>query len=270
MATRSERWWASPLLWVEVFAISNLGFLTLDIYLAHSVNQFRNPAEYVPLAFSASTPLILTSGLFLRGRWPAVWRDLGYLVGWLSVLVGLAGVLFHLESRFFFERTLRSLTYSAPFAAPLAYTGIGLLVVMNRMVASETLEWGHWVLLLALGGFVGNFVFSLTDHAGNGFFDPLEWVPVVASAVAIGFMLVPLVMPVTRRYLELTGAILLLEGGVGVWGFFLHGEANLRGPSPSLLENVIHGAPPLAPLLFPNLVLLALIAIHRLRASGQT
>jgi hypothetical protein len=33
---------------------------------------------------------------------------------------------------------------------------------------------------------------------------------------------------------------------------------------------VIHGAPPLAPLLFPNLALLALIAIHRLRAEAQT
>ena len=36
----------------KLFAIANVGFLTLDIYLAHSVNQFRNPAEYIPLCFS--------------------------------------------------------------------------------------------------------------------------------------------------------------------------------------------------------------------------
>jgi hypothetical protein len=28
------------------------------------------------------------------------------------------------------------------------------------------------MLLLALGGFIGNFVFSLTDRAQNGFFKP--------------------------------------------------------------------------------------------------
>jgi hypothetical protein len=266
MATPSERWWGRPQLWVEAFAILNVGFLTLDIWLAHSVNQFRNRAEYVPLAFSASAPLVLLLGLALQGRWPAVWKDLGYLVGWIAIAIGLAGVVLHLESRFFDERTLRSLTYSAPFAAPLAYTGLGLLLVMNRMVAPDSREWAQWVLVLALGGFAGNLVFSLTDHAGNGFFDRLEWVPVGASAVAVGFLVVPLLMAVTRRYLELCAAILLLESAVGVWGFFLHGAANLRGPSPDPLENVIHGAPPMAPLLFPNLALLAGIAVYRLRA----
>jgi hypothetical protein len=264
-ATPSERWWRRPQLWVEAFAIANLGVLTLDIYLAHSVNQFRNPAEYVPLFFSAAAPLVLAFALAVHARWPAVWKDLGYLVGWIAVLVGLAGVLFHLESRFFDERTLRSLTYSAPFAAPLAYTGLGLLLVMNRMVAHDTVEWAQWVLLLALGGFVGNFVFSLTDHASNGFFDPLEWVPVVASAVAIGFMAVPLFMTVARRYLELCAGILLLECVVGVVGFFLHGAAILRGPSTSLFENIIKGAPPMAPLLFPNLAMLGVIALVQLR-----
>jgi hypothetical protein len=40
-----KNWWARPQIWVEGFAILNVGFLTLDIYLAHSVNQFRNEAE---------------------------------------------------------------------------------------------------------------------------------------------------------------------------------------------------------------------------------
>jgi hypothetical protein len=263
----SDRWWARPQLWVEAFATLNLGFLTLDIYLAHSVNQFRHRAEYVPLVFSAGAPFVLAFGLAVRRRWPAVWKDLGFLVGWLATLVGLAGVLFHLDSRFFDDHTLRSLTYSAPFAAPLAYTGLGLLLVMNRMVAPETLEWSQWVLLLSLGGFIGNFVLSLADHAANAFFSQLEWVPVVASAIAIGFLVVPLVLTVTRRYLDLCAAILLLDGAVGVWGFFLHGAANLRGPSPDQLENIIHGAPAMAPLLFPNLMLLAMIAIYGLRAQ---
>lgn len=269
MVRLNERWWARPQIWVEAFVILNVGFLTFDIYLAHSVNQFRNRAEYIPLFFSACAPLLLIFALLVRYRWPAVWKDLGYLVGWIAVVVGLTGVILHLESRFFYERTLRSLTYSAPFAAPLAYTGLGFLLIMNRMVDPETLEWAQWVLALTLGGFGGNFIFSLADHAGNGFFNLLEWVPVVASAIAIGFMAVPLFLRVARQYIDLCAAILLLEAVVGLWGFVLHAMGNLRGPSVQAFDNFIHGAPPMAPLLFPNLMVLGIIALWQLRLNSS-
>jgi hypothetical protein len=267
MDAASERWWARPQMWIEAFAILNIGFLTFDIYLAHSVNQFRNEAEYIPLLFSASAPLLLLVGLTMRYRRPAVWKWLGYVVGWAAVVVGLTGVILHLESRFFLERTLRSLTYSAPFAAPLAYAGLGFLLIMNRMVDPETREWAGWVLFMALGGFVGNFVFSLADHAGNGFFDVREWVPVMASAIAVGFLLVPLLMRVTRRYIDLCAAILLFEAGVGLWGFVLHAMANLQGPSVHAFDNFIYGAPPMAPLLFPNLMVLGIIGLWQMRGE---
>lgn len=267
MAAPGERWWVQPQLWIEAFAILNLGFLTFDIYMAHSVNQFRSRAEYIPLLFSAIAPVVLMIALVQRQRRPAVWKILGLLAGWAAILIGLTGVILHLQSHFFYERTLRSLTYSAPFAAPLAYTGLGFLLLMNRMVDPETLEWAQWVLLLTLGGFIGNFVFSLADHAENGFFYPLEWVPVVASAIAIGFLTVPLVMRVSRRFLNLCGVVLLLEAAVGGWGFGLHAAGNLRGPSVHAFDNFIYGAPPMAPLLFPNLMVLGIIALWRLRTN---
>lgn len=267
MAKASECWWVSPPILLEVFVILNLAFLTLDIYFAHSVNQFRSQPEYIPLIFSAVTPPVLVFALAVRHRWQAVWRDLGYLVAWSAVVIGLIGVILHLESHFFYERTLRSLTYSAPFAAPLAYTGLGFLLIMNRMVDPKTLEWAQWVLLLALGGFVGNFVFSLTDHAGNGFFNPLEWVPVVASSFAVGFLAVPLIMRVSRQYINVCGIILIFEAGIGLWGFMLHAEANLRGPSVHPFDNFVYGAPAMAPLLFPNLVVLGILALWQLRIS---
>ena len=121
------------------------------------------------------------------------------------------------------------------------------------------------MLLLTLGGFIGNFVFSLTDHAGNGFFNPFEWVPVVASAIAVGFLAVPLLMRISRPYIDLCAAILVLESAVGLWGFILHASGNLHGPSVHAFDNFIYGAPPIAPLLFPNLVLLGAIALWRLR-----
>ena len=203
-------------------------------------------------------------GLWLRARWIAVWKDLGYLVGWLAILIGLAGVVFHLDSAFFYERTIRSLTYSAPFAAPLAYTGLGFLLLLNRMVDSHSREWAQWVLFFTLGGFAGNFIFSLTDHAENGFFNRLEWVPVAASALGVGFLLSCLASRHERNFVGLCGAILLLEAGIGVWGFVLHAERNLAGPSVHIFSNLIYGAPPMAPLLFPNLAALGLIALWQL------
>ncbi|MCA9516160.1 MAG: hypothetical protein KC635_14545, partial [Myxococcales bacterium] len=95
-----------------------------------------------------------------------------------------------LDSAFFQRETLHDLVYTAPFIAPLAYTGLGLLLVMNRTVSADRAEWGFWVVVLALGGFVGNLVLSLADHAQNGFFNPLEWVPVVAAALCVGFLVV--------------------------------------------------------------------------------
>ncbi|HEY2411367.1 MAG TPA: hypothetical protein VGI40_03955 [Pirellulaceae bacterium] len=263
-----SRWWLDHTRWVEAFVLVNISFLALDIYLAHSVNVFRVPAEYVPLYFSIAAPFVLLIGLiadFIRPR-GSVWRDLGFLVGWLAIAIGLAGVIFHLDSRFFYERTLKSLVYAAPFAAPLAYTGLGLLLLMNRMVDAGSRDWPLWVLLLALGGFFGNFLFSLTDHAQNAFYHWTEWIPVVSSAFAVGFLCVPFLTPITQRYLWVTSGLLLLQAAVGVLGFVLHMSANLHGPAPWLWENIIFGAPPLAPLLFPNLVLLAFIGIYVLAA----
>jgi hypothetical protein len=257
------RWAHDPQLWVELFVTMNLAILAGDIYIAHSVNHFQKWQEYIPLYFSLLAPVVLGVVIGLRWVWgiQAAWRDVGYLVGWVSILVGLGGVLYHLESSFFLNRTIESLTYAAPFAAPLAYTGLGFLLLVNRMVTVRTAEWGRWVILLALGGFFGNFVLSLTDHADNGFFMRTEWIPVISSAFAASFLLVPLVTPVTRRYLDLCMLVMLGQAGVGVLGFWFHMQANLVEPGVSLWDKLVNGAPPMAPLLFPNLVGLAFIGI---------
>ncbi|HSE24812.1 MAG TPA: hypothetical protein VLB68_24335 [Pyrinomonadaceae bacterium] len=90
-----KRWFGDMRLLVEVFVLINLAFLTLDIYLAHSTNDFHRRSEYIPRYYSAVAPLLLLIGLIARERfdYSAVWRDLGYLVGWLGVLIGLTGVI---------------------------------------------------------------------------------------------------------------------------------------------------------------------------------
>lgn len=267
-------WLWEPELLLEIFVTMNLAILAGDIVLAHSVNNFRNPAEYVPLYFSADAPLLLLLGMVAGRRYKSreAWRSIGLLVGGLSVLVGLAGVVYHLESSFFRDRTLHSLTYAAPFAAPLAYAGLGFLLLLNRLVlpgdAGERRQlWARWVMLMAAGGFFGNFVLSLADHAGNGFFLKTEWIPVISSALATGFLLVPVLEKVSRRFLDWALIVMLMQAAVGVLGFLLHLEMNIKTPGTTWFERTVYGAPPMAPLLFPNLVGLALIGMAVQAAS---
>jgi hypothetical protein len=257
--------------WLEVFVLFNFVCLTGDVLLAHSENQFRNHAEYIPFWFSLVASLLLLAGLLVRPahRWPAASRSLGLLVGWGSILVGAAGVLYHLKSSFFYERTLRSLTYAAPFAAPLAYIGLGCLLLMNRMVQPKTKEWAHWVFFFTLGGFLGNFVLSISDHATNGFFHWTEWIPVFSTATAVAFLLILLLLDEGPSFQQLCAVILLLQFLVGGLGFFFHGWADLHGLSGSLFENITNGAPPFAPLLLPNLSILGLIGLFALNRPAS-
>ena len=65
-------WWGDPLAWVELFALSNIAFLAADVGLAHAVNAFAHPAEYVPVAFSLVAPAVLVAAMALGGLRPAI------------------------------------------------------------------------------------------------------------------------------------------------------------------------------------------------------
>ncbi len=191
-------------------------------------------------------------------------------VGWGSVAVGIAGALLHLDSAFFEEQTLKNLVYTAPFAAPLAYTGLGLLLLLNRMIDSRTVDWARWVVLLALGGFAGNFVLALADHAQNGFFRPSEWIGVVASAWAVSSLCAVLVVSDNRPLLRLALAVMGAQVGVGLLGFYLHAMADLRSPSASVWDRFLYGAPLFAPMLFADLAMLAALGIWGVARTQST
>src|SRR5262249_24469019 len=101
----------------------------------------------------------------------------------------------------------------------------------------------------------------LTDHAQNGFFHPAEWIPVVASACAIGCLIVPFIVDVPAAYIRLGVAVLAGEALVGLLGFGLHAFGDLREVAPTMFEKILTCAPPMAPLLFVNLSILATIAL---------
>ena len=169
--------------------------------------------------------------------------------------------MFHLNSSFFAEQTIRSLTYSAPFVAPLAYTGLGFLLLLNRMVDADRPEWGKWLVLLALGGFIGNFVLALCDHAQNGFFERVEWIPVFSAAIASGFLVTAFAVTGTRRFFGISIAVMIAQMFVGALGFYFHAAAVYNGPSTELFDNIVFVAPLLAPMLFANLALLGVFGL---------
>jgi len=264
MAPRRADWRTDHQLWIEAFVAFNLAGMALDICLAHSENHFRRSTEYIPLVFSIVSAPALSVLVALRRRWAAGWIDVGHLIGWCAIAIGIAGLVLHLDSRFFYERTLRSLTYAAPFAAPLAFTGLGLLLIANRTIDPAAIDWPRWMLLLAVGGFIGNFIFSLTDHAMNGFYNPLKWIPVVTSALAVGWLIVPVFTPVRAAYLKAGAYVVAIQAAVGLLGFALHAASILRQPAGGIVERLSGGAPLMAPLLFPNLSILALLSLWAL------
>ncbi len=262
----------SPLrVWlVEIFAFGNLAFLAVDIYLAHRVNDFAHPAEWIPIYFSAIVPLFLLPGILKRRHNDRLSRKVGFAVGVSSILVGLAGLLLHLDGSFFHAQTLKTLVYTAPFAAPLSYAGVGLLLLLNRMEPDGSPAWGPWITFLAMCGFVGNLALSLCDHAQNGFFAKSEWISVIASAFAVSFLLVAVVRQLDRQLHCACVFVMGLQILVGALGFALHAAADLHGPAESIRDNFIYGAPVFAPLLFANLAILALIGLWEMLAFKES
>lgn len=261
--------WLTPQRAIAAFVLFNLAFLAVDILLAHQVNAFARAAEWVPFAFSIAATLWLVPGVLGSGR--RIWRLGDVVVAWASIAVGVAGLLLHLQSAFFQTRTLQGLVYSAPFVAPLSYTGVGLLLLLLRSrdpaVSPNEEAFGRWVVVLALGGFVGNYALSVLDHAQNGFFHATEWIPVGSAALAIGVLVVTLMRP-ARADPRVCLAVMALQVVVGVAGFVLHNVASY-GRSAPIVDRFVYGAPAFAPLLFADIALLAALGVWATAAADM-
>ena len=264
---RKSKWFHKYAFALELFVIANLAFLALDVFIAHSVNAFAHWAEWIPFLFSIIASLLLLLALLIRSS--GLWHLGGLGVGWCAVGVGIGGLLFHLDSQFFADFTIKSLVYTAPFIAPLAFCGLGLLLIMNRKIYGESIEWGQWVVFMALGGFFGNFVLSLCDHAQNGFFKPSEWIPIFTSAIAVGFLVTVLLQPINLPFLKVCVAILIVNGLVGIFGFYLHLSVDLQSAELNMGDKLIYGPPLFAPLLFADLALLGMLGIWHLARKVQ-
>ncbi len=253
--------WTNPRWLLELFILSNIAFLALDIYLAHLSNSFHHPAEWIPVWFSVAASVVLLWGVLPAGYGGQIHQLSGRVVGYLAIALGYAGLIYHLQSSFFQEKTLRSLVYSAPFAAPLAYAGLGFLLLLNRSSVPGQ-DWRRWVLFFAAGGFAGNFFITLVDHAQNGFFEPSEWLPVYSSAMATSFLAVFLFRVHDRPLRSACWVVLGAQVVLGVLGAILHVQADLLRLDEGIRQGFVYGAPIFAPLLLADVALLGAIGLR--------
>ncbi|MAG20568.1 MAG: hypothetical protein CMF77_00140, partial [Candidatus Marinimicrobia bacterium] len=101
---------------IDIFIIVNLSFLALDIFIAHSTNEFSRSAEWIPFYFSLIAPIFL--GIESWKNWSNKQRKtqlISIVIGSISIIIGVAGLIWHLHSSFFEYYTLKSLVYTAPF-----------------------------------------------------------------------------------------------------------------------------------------------------------
>ena len=274
------KWWGDPLAWVELFALSNVAFLAADIALAHAVNAFAHPAEYVPVAFSLVAPAVLVAAMALgglragagrRGRAPAGWRaGSGWPWGGARSRSGSPACYSTSTARSSTSR--RSRTWCTPPRSPRRWPTRG-----SGSCSSSTVWWirgrstGHAGSSCShSGGFAGNFVLTLADHAQNGFFRPSEWIGVIASAWAVSSLCAVLVVYDNRPLLGLALVVMAAQVGVGMLGFYLHVMADLRSPAGPLWDRILYGAPLFAPLLFADLAMLAALALWAVARTQAT
>ena len=244
---------------LNLFCWFNLSFLAVDIIVAHSINHFEHPGEWVPFYFSVISSLILPVSFIPSEKWDSLKKAIVIITGILSVIVGIVGFYFHIQSQFLGQLSLKSLVYTAPLIAPLSYAGVGFLLLFNQL---EMFNWSKMVLSLAAAGFFGNFILALCDHEQNGFFNAGEWIPVFMAALATGILLKSLQEGSDRKFLQLAIGTMALQIAVGVIGFLWHCYANINSPVDDLYQKFIYGAPVFAPLLFCDIAILAVFGLY--------
>ena len=246
---------------IDLFIIINLSFLSVDIFFAHSVNDFSKKNEFLPLYFSLISSFFLGLELLINLKKQQNNRLVSIIIGCSSIIIGIMGVYYHLHNSFFKLFTLKSLVYTAPFIAPLAYTGLGLLIIINSKVPPNSTKWSKGLILLGLGGFIGNYILSVCDHAQNGFFIFYEWIPVISSSIAVGFLSIVLIKKHSMKLINISILVMIIQIFIGLLGFYFHISAILSSDISDIFEKIIYNAPIFAPLLFVNLGLLSIIGL---------
>jgi hypothetical protein len=247
---------------VLIFCALNFFLIAVDIQLAHQISNVRYDIASTAPMMSAVAGLVVVIASAFAGRFPRLSVNLNRMAASLGIILGLSGGWFHI-AKFLELKTVSSLVYSAPFAAPLILCGIALVVMSASEPSLSEPTRKRFSSLLVSGFFAGNFVLALLDHAQNGFYHPAEWLPVAVSAFGAAVWLGSAIAdhPLLGRLIIFAGVVSGLVGLLGLW-FHVAPLLPLGSMSDAVLQRV--------PLTAPMLMLDAWILGELIRSRFKT
>ena len=270
-----------------MFAGINLIFTGLDVALAHSINSFVPPYEWIPVYFApigAVTCFILA----FQSKPSKPVALIHILMMCTGVLVGVIGTGFHLNQVLSPSGRLSWawIVFGSPILAPLSFAGVSLIglygitnEVENKPGLLEVPGLGtfkapisrdrHFLWLVGLG-FAGSAITSIIDHAQYGY-TTFKLIAVVYGVFATS---VVLYISVARNWShgdQLTYFWTMITAIiVGVLGFAFHLAKDLTDTGQISMERILVFAPVFAPLLFCDLGILGLLVVSKSAKPGNT
>ncbi len=269
-----------------MFAGVNLIFTGLDVALAHSINSFVPPYEWIPVYFApigALTCFILA----FQSKPSGTVALIHILMMCVGVFVGIIGTGFHLNQVLSPTGRLSWawIVFGSPILAPLSFAGVSLIGLygvtselegqpgvlevpgLGKFKAPISRE-RHFMWLVGLG-FAGSAITSIIDHAQYGY-TTFKLIAVVYGIFATS---VVLYLSLARRWShgdQLTYFWTMIAAIiVGVLGFAFHLAKDLTDTGQISLERILVFAPVFAPLLFSDLGILGLLVVSKTSNSSD-
>ena len=258
-----------------LFVAANFFFLTIEIALSHAVTGFQNRLTLIPMISGPAGSLAALYFAFVRK--PGKLAYLIYIAAMLAQgAVGVMGAALHWYSALAPESRALSwqfIIFSAPVLAPLAYSGVacvGLAALLPEQPPSRFRVPGiaaggvrsktRVLLWLVALGLLAATLSALFDHA-RGNYIVYEWIPVGAGVFAT-IVVAYHALAHSQSVEDVATLVITLVGLaiIGVLGFGFHLGADVTERGHISWQRLLTFAPPLVPLIFTNLSVLAAIS----------
>jgi len=276
-----------------LMAAVNEIFLSVDIYLAHSISGSIRTYEWIPIVFGVTAGIILLlAGVIALSNRPlaTILANLTFLG---SIIVGGLGIYCHLQRTTLltgagenFGQATNALVWAPPFLGPLFFALVGVLGISAawveappesgrlRLLGTRTIQMPYsktraYFLIVAL--FVlATLISSVLDHSRFNLRSAWVWLPIAAGLFALGTCLaLGFINRPSQGDLMVYAVSMLLLILVGLIGWGLHVNTTLAPRGIIVVERFIRGSPFLAPLLFANVGLLGLLVLLDPAEKGQ-